>query len=461
MIEVRCLHALTEAEPFRAQINTLNRASPRPDPFSDFSYYQTCLGNLMQFGAAGEALRLWLLLAFRDGELIGYLALKHCRQRIFGLRVGKLDLLTAHIADRPHLVARGEDEDVVGTAFYDYLLSRRSEWSLLEFQQQDTGSALLRAPAETDRGLLQQRHWPNMANGTITVNWRSTSDYFAALSKKSRSNVGRQMRSLLAAGEVEVLSSSDAGSRSALFELYQSIEPQSWKTAAGGAIGSDPQRLAYYWGLMQADQAMQIHVQVLLLDGVPIAGLISGSFGRGLYALHIVYDDRAAQLAPGSAIFWMGMRLAIEGGYQFFDLLWGFGYYKTRWLAEMSETRSLQIYRIDRPYFWRRALGDVRRRYLGGKADEDTTQFNPARQQREPTEHAEDLSPQQELADAGQRRRYAELRSQVCAGEGEFLSSTALAATMPFETKRRASALATSALTQKASSHPTMAGVAT
>ena len=45
-----------------------------------------------------------------------------------------------------------------------------------------------------------------------------------------------------------------------------------------------------------------------------------------------------------------------------FNLLWGFGYYKTRWLAEMSETQSLQIYRIGTPFFWRRVLGDLDKR---------------------------------------------------------------------------------------------------
>lgn len=436
MIEVRCLHTLAEAEPLRSAIDALNLASPQPDPFSSFAYYQNFIRNPAAVPTRHQAPQLWLLLAFRDHELIGYLALKRCRQRVLGCWVAKLDLLTAHVADRPHLVARAEDQALVSAACYRYLLSRHRDWSLLEFQQQAAGSPLLSPPAAATRGRLRQRDWPNMANGTIPVAWSSTAAYFAALSKKTRSNVGRQMRSLFAAGEVEVLSSTDPETRAALFELYRGIEPHSWKTGAGGAIGSDPQRLAYYLGLMAPEQAMQIHLQVLLLDGVPIAGLISGAFGKGLYALHIVYDDRAARLAPGSAIFWMGMRLAIEGGYQFFDLLWGFGYYKTRWLAQMSETRSLQIYRVDSPWFWRRVLGDLRRRCLGGGRDEDSSLANPARHRHAPPEGGDSDAPLPELADAAQRQRYAELRQRVYGGAGEFLSSVALAAAMPFDIRR-------------------------
>lgn len=435
MIEIRCLHSLAEAEPYRQAIDALNLASPQPDPFSSFAYYQTFLRSAAPFRAAPEPFQLWLLLAFCEGELIGYLALKRSRQRLMGLPVAKLDLLTAHVADRPHLVARAEHQAAVSEACYRYLLGRRQDWGLLEFQQQPPQSPLLSPPPEVERGRFRRRDWPNMANGTIPVAWDSTAAYFAALSKKTRSNVGRQMRRLLAAGEVEVLSSCDAETRAALFELYQSIEPNSWKTRAGGAIGSDPQRLAYYLGLMAPEQAMQIHVQVLLLDGVPIAGLISGGFGQGLYALHIVYDDRAARLAPGSAIFWMGMRLAIEGGYRYFDLQWGFGYYKTRWLAQMSETRSLQLYRIDSPIFWRRLLGDLRRRYLGGGDDQDTSLENPARHRHESAEGADGEAALPELADAAQRQHYAALRRRAYGGEGEFLSSVALAAAMPFETQ--------------------------
>jgi len=182
---------------------------------------------------------------------------------------------------------------------------------------------------------------------------------------------------------------------------------------------------------------MRVWIQVLLLDGVPIAGLISGAFGKGLHALHIVHDDRLARLAPGSAILLLGMRLAIGGGYEFFNLLRGFGYYKERWLAQMSETWSLQIYRIGTPYFWRRVLGDLQRRWFAAPANDDRLRFNPARRDIEQPRARNAGDSPALLASAAERERYTALIAEVRSGRGEFLSAPALAAAMPFETQRR------------------------
>lgn len=444
MIEVRCFHRMADAEPFRQAINALNLASTRPDPFSTFEFYDNYLRNAESF-SADENMRLWLLLAFSDDELVGYLALRQRLHRVLGLRAAKLDLMSDFVADRPHLVARSEHARPVGAAIYAYLLGRKMEWSLLEFQQQDAASPLLPPPVEATSGACQFQQWPNPANATIALRWRSVAGYFAALSKKARSNVSRQMRTLLAAGEAQVLTSSDPQATAALFELYCSIEPHSWKAKADVAISLDRQSIGYYTGLMQPAQPMQLWIQVLLLDGMPIAGLISGAFDKGLHALHIVHDDRFARLAPGSAILLMGVRLAIEGRYEFFNLLRGFGYYKARWLAQISETQSLQIYRVGTPFFWRRVLGDVRRRWLGprldhwfGKTDaNETTVSNPTRRKTEKAEPAHAAASRARLASPEQHERYAALIAQVRRGRGEFLSGSALAAAMPFETQRR------------------------
>jgi Acetyltransferase (GNAT) domain len=432
VIQMRCCHTLAEAEPWHDAINGLNLVSARPDPFSTFEYYGNFIGNALQF-AHGQELRLWLLLAFDGERLVGHLALKHSTQRVLGMRASKLDLLTAHVADRPHLVCSRGLEKAIGAALYDYLLSRKGEWSLLEFQQQEADSALLPAPATWD---CRPHEWPNQANGTVPVRWASTAGYVADLSKRMRSNVNRQMRSLLAAGDVHLLSSSDPQSLHALFELYRSIETHSWKARAVVDIGHDPRAVAYITGLMDPAQPMRLTIQVLLLDGVPIAGLICGAFHRGLHALHIVYDERLSRLSPGSAILLMGMRLAIERGYEFFNLLWGFGYYKSRWLAQMSETRSVQVFRVGTPWYWRRALGDLLRWVRPSPAGAPA-QFNPSRHEVEPQSPAQQRSPPGPLASPEERERYGALVARVHDGAFEFLSSRQLAASVSLPAARR------------------------
>ncbi|HEX5757534.1 MAG TPA: GNAT family N-acetyltransferase [Arenimonas sp.] len=418
-------------------MNALNLATARPDPFSTFEFYQNYLRNAEWFGSGD---RLWLLLVFSGDELIGHLALKLRQHRVLGLHAAKLDLLTAHHADRPGLVSRPEHVQVVSRAIYSYLLSRRDEWGLLEFGEQDADSALLPAPAEARSGGLRCQLWPTMANGTVPMRWDSFASYFASLSKKARSNVSRQMRNLLAAGDVHVLTTSDPRALPTAFDSYRSIEPHSWKARAEAVIGRARPSVDYYRGLMQPEQPMQVSIQLLFLDGEPIAGLISGAFNQGLYALHIVYDERHAKLAPGSAVLLMGMRHAIEGGYRFFNLLRGFDYYKLRWLADMQRTQSVQIYRTVSPFYWRRVLGDTRRRWaerwLGPTDIGQACQANPSPRRRASVEQACPDRGFMQAIHPTHRERFACLQGHVRGGSSELLSAAQLVAVLPFATSR-------------------------
>jgi hypothetical protein len=119
-------------------------------------------------------------------------------------------------------------------------------------------------------------------------------------------------------------------------------------------------------------------------------------------------------------------------------MLSGFGYYKVRWLAEITETRVAQIYRVGSLLFWRRMLGDWKRRVFTGKSNETPVLFNPVRRnvngqedgQTEPGKFPElQTSPEE-------RARITALIAEVRKGQGEFLSKAELAAVMPFETTR-------------------------
>ncbi|MGB5082057.1 MAG: GNAT family N-acetyltransferase [Burkholderiales bacterium] len=443
MIEVRCFGSLEEAAFLRDEVNALNRTGARPDPFSTFEFFENFLRHEEGF-SQGQGPRLWFLCAFDGGRLVGYMALKQATQRVLGLRASRLGFLVAHDGDRPQLVARPEHALAVSEAFYACLLERRREWSFLELRQQDAASPLFPPPAAVKLKGYWVRQWPSLDNATIQVRWDTLEAYFKSFSPKFRSNVSRQMRSFLAAGEVEYLASSDPAATPALFELYHGIEPHSWKSRAGTVIGPYPRWVEYFKGLLDARQPMRVSIHVLLLDGVPVAGLISGAFIKGLYALHMVYDDRLSRLAPGSAALLMGMRQAIDGRYASFNLLSGFGYYKVRWQAQMTETRVAQIYRVGTPFFWRRMFGDWKRRVFSARSGETPALFNPLRRDVSGREGEQarpggvtglQMSP-------GERERIAALIAGVRKGQGEFLSAAQLAAAMPFETRRVAGAAA-------------------
>ncbi len=440
MIEVRCFESLEEAASLRKEINTLNMASVRPDPFSTFEFFENFY-HYDEFCRKGKAMRLWFIVAFLDGHLVGYIVLKRIVYKVFGLRTYRLDFFVTHDTDRPHLVAMPEHLDQVSVAIYGFLIQHKQEWSVLEFQQQDATSSMFPPPGAAVLKNYMVRQWPSLENGTIHVHWASLREYYRTLSGKFRANLSRQMRSLFNHGNVEFLASSDPAITQALFGLYLSIEPRSWKLEANVTIGRSPERIEYLKSLLDSRQPMRLTICVLLLDGVPIAGLITGAFCKGLYALHIVYDDSLNRLAPGSAMLLMGMRQAIDGKYAFFNLLSGFGYYKSRWLAEITETRIAQIYRIGGIPFWHRMLGDWKRRLFPDKFKETPESFNTLRREVSERKGKEANAGQIHIVISREEREHiASLVDEIKGGHGEFLSTADLASVMPFEIKRMAAA---------------------
>lgn len=442
VVKVRCLHELAEIATLRSMINALNLASARPDPFSTFEFYENLLrrrGSL----SGGTRSRVWFLAAFIERELIGYLALEEVSETVLWRPIQRLGFLVAYDADRPHVVAKGEHLGIVTEMFYEYLREHRQEWDLLELQQQDAASTLFPLPSGVHLKGCWVRHWPNLDNGTIRVRWATLKEYFDALAPKFRENLARQMRKLFASGEVELLTSSDPASTPALLDLYCSIERRSWKAQTDLTVGGTPERLDYVRGLLDARQPMQAVIQILVRDGVPIAGLISGAFtgrtDKGLYALHITFDESLSATGPGSAILMMGMRYAIDGYFSFFNLLSGFGYYKTRWLADMTATRGAQIYRIGGAVFWRRLLGDAQR-WFNARLPARVRQLLPsagslgtdAQPRAQP---APAVARNARLVTTAERAAFARLIAEVRRGTCEWLPSRELAAAMPFTTR--------------------------
>jgi hypothetical protein len=431
LIEVRRFSRLDELAFLRESIDQVNLASPRPDPFSTFAFYENFLRN-DEFAPPG-GWTLWFLAAFVDGALVGYLPLKQSQFRVGRLHATKVDFLVTHDTDRPHVVAEAHQLPAVCAAFYRYLLAHKREWSQLEFQQQDSTSPLWPPPIALNGCLL--REWPSLENGTIVVRWESLEAYFRSFSKKFRSNVSRQMRTLLDGGDVEVLSSSDPAVTPNLFALCLSIEPRSWKSQADASVSRNPKRIEYFHGLLDPRQPMRLSVHVVLLDGLPIAGLVTGSFDSNLYALHIVYDETRKNLAPGSAVLLLGMRQAILARCRVFNLLSGFAYYKERWLADITPARNAQIYRVGSLLYWRRLFGDLKRRLARSRPDDaDPGLFNPVRREVESRSHDEDAPPAQVSPE--ERAHVAALIGDIRTGPCEYLSHASLAAIMPFDTRR-------------------------
>lgn len=355
MLDVSCFHGLSQVTRFEAELDALNLASRRKDPFSTLAFIRNLAAHPAWYpGDLG--VEPWFLIAWEDNQVVGYLALRRAGQR--------LEFFVTHDHDCPQLVALPAREAEVSAAFYRYLLGRGSEWNVLEFQHQVPGSPLTPPPHGLPLKGYFARTFPADENHTIPVRWRSLEDYVKALGSNWRRHVRKKTQKLLAAGALTWVSSDDPAATPVLLALLRRTEARSWKSGHATALGSHPDRLAWFRGLLGPDQPLKLKLSVLLLDGIPIGGSICGEYGPTCFGLVTVFDDRAEQLSPGVILQLMMVRSAIDGGCTALNLLRGFGYYKTHWLAQPTPTSSGQLYRIGKQPFWRAIVGDFRRRVL-------------------------------------------------------------------------------------------------
>src|SRR5262249_35868400 len=97
--------------------------------------------------------------------------------------------------------------------------------------------------------------------------------------------------------------------------------------------------------LLQNPGQVQYHVDTLVLDGVPIAAMLSMQYRRTLVAMETCYDEAFGELGPGNLMLFLAVRRAIELGVSELSLHGHFEYYKHRWLARSIETRDIRILR--------------------------------------------------------------------------------------------------------------------
>jgi CelD/BcsL family acetyltransferase involved in cellulose biosynthesis len=377
VLTVHCATSLQELAARRAELNAINRASQLPDPFSTFEFYELYYAH-DEFVRHGVDSELWFLTVREDGRIVGYLPLRRVRDRALRIGCWKVEFFATHDNDRPHLVARTGDEERCRTAVFRWLHEHRRDWSFLELKQQPAESILCDT-STFSRSRYYSRKFPNLENSSIEIRWKSLREWFGELSQNMRHNLGRQFRALAALGRLEHIASSDPAATPHLFQLYLTIEARSWKAGADATISRSPRRIEFFRKLLAPRSPLHARIDLLLLDGIPIAGLFSGAFERRLYAMHSVFDNAYSKGGPGGTALLFGMREAIDGGYLCFNLLSGFCYYKTRWRANVTRTHAVQVFRVASPRFFRARLGELRRAVL--QKPERGAEFNVARRE--------------------------------------------------------------------------------
>ncbi len=358
---VRVVNTVNELRILAPQLRSLHAMSAARSPFSTFDFLETYVRYNEYFPKPGS-LDLCVACAFAGNELVGYLPLKRVREHVGPVPYTKLEFLCTHDSELPEVVAPAGDEARVSAVLVEYLLEHEPGFAMLELKEQPAGSPLLRDAMPSSFTGFYSRKFPSVDVATIPVRWRTLDEYFGAFNKKFRSNVSRQVRKLVALADVELVSARHPADLAPIFELYLNLELRSWKAEAHGTIGRHPRRIAFFRDLIGKAAPFEMSFDILCVAGEPIAGIVNGRNGNRLYALQIVYDEDFRDSGPGVLMLLWSMKRAIEDGLSAYHLLHGSAYYKTRWLAEVTPTQSMQYFRFGSVAHLRARLGEARRR---------------------------------------------------------------------------------------------------
>ena len=433
-IRVETIRELSALAPLRTEIDALNLASRRPSPFATVEYIETFLAH-DEYATGRE--ELLFLAAFDGPRLVGYLPLRKRRERVLGIPWGRVDLLVWHDTDRPHVVAAVADEPRCCVAFYRHLLERDRGWSLLELGMQDAESGLQELPP-VSRLRFHARRFPDMPNTTLPLQSHSFSEYWQGIAGGQRRNVARLCRRLLAAGRVEVIACSHPDARAGLLDLYLDLERRSWKEVAHAGIRRHPQRIELFGALCAATQPLEIGFDLVLLDDLPVAGMVSGSFGGNLYGLEMAFDEDHEDLGPGHLLSLMAIRRAMAEGYRELNFGGNYAHYKARMGGVVTHTTAVQIYRVGSVPWLKARAGEVKRRLRPESAGPGD--LNPERRRvTGPSETTTEEPGPRPPRLAEREAARAELASIEARGARlERLSGAALEHALPFSTRREA-----------------------
>lgn len=428
-VRVEAYRSLDAAGHLAEAVAALNLASRRPAPYFTFSYMTTFLAH-DEFAEPGT--QPLLLAAFRGDELVGFLALRRRPLRLYGLPSVKIEFLVTHDVERPTLVARPEDEAVCSEAFWRHLVERERGWSFVELMEQEAQSPLLPPDWVAGHGFWVRRY-ENNPNSTIRLDHEDVASYFKTLGSNHRRGVRVHSNRLLDAGEAEVVLSRDPRALVPLLELYVDIENRSWKKGTRAAVARHPERLAFFRALSKPGQVPALWYVFFLLDGLPIAAHLNGSFGKTVYLLEMVFDEDYRDLSPGKLMNLITVGETLATGGRELNLLGNFAKQKERWEAVITDTSSIQVFRWHSLFSIKAHLGDLTRKVKPAAPSQRETIHNLSKPQRESEEAPVAARPPREP----ERRRCAE---SLAALEREGATLTRLrgpdlAARLPFPRK--------------------------
>ena len=173
----------------------------------------------------------------------------------------------------------------------------------------------------------------------------SFDEFMAGLERKFRKDIGRRWRRLEDQGAVEIAYEDGREDLDALLDEGFRLEGSGWKTAAGTAIASDPEREHFYREVCRwAAERGLLRLAFLRLDGRSIAFDLCLEAEGVSYVVKGGFDVEARRLGPGVLLTHHELQRAFESGFESYELLGQADDYKLSWTKSVHERVRIQLF---------------------------------------------------------------------------------------------------------------------
>lgn len=312
---------------YRADWDALAERAPGAELFETFPWVTAWLDTYW------EERPLAFLFVYAGEALVGLAPLLDDREGEIGCPRSLVTPVNPH-ARRCGLLTEGDPGEVVAAMVSHLEGSRRG--ARLRLRCCDANSAAVAAlEAQTPRSLVRPKDATPIIR--LEAGWEA---YLASRPRHLRHELARKQKRLESEWDAKWVNVADAGGAERAMTDVLRIERNSWKDREGTSLVSEPSAAAFYNRMARSCAARGwLRVELLYLDGQPVAHIL-GAVHRGTYyALKTSYDEAYRAWSPGIVLFRHAIRKAFEDGLGTFDFLGA----DSRWKSELANDARLHV----------------------------------------------------------------------------------------------------------------------
>jgi CelD/BcsL family acetyltransferase involved in cellulose biosynthesis len=266
----------------------------------------------------------------QDQKIVGLLPIRKFRRTIRSVSCRSFEPVSELYSGRTGFLFHDRQPDLLFTLLKD-LKRTLGEW--------DTFSATVVEGSVHESLLLEAARcgqWHNLVLARVSSPYipflDSWDSHFASLPKKLRSTMRNGEKRLRERGELSYREFVLPEDIAEFNDAAKSIEADSWKSAAGSAIASNPAHEAFHSKIaLRAAENGWFSGHVLYLDGRPIA-YIFGLLHNGVFLdLKESYRASLREMSPGHVLKFFAFPALYQRGTRWYDFMGVCEEYKMKW----------------------------------------------------------------------------------------------------------------------------------